>query len=308
MGSIKIILSVVFIVCTHFSAHAYTDTLLYLTQTKFIQGNYTDFYVDNLNNIYLISGKSKITKLNDKGDSSAVYNDVRRYSNIFSLDVTNPFKIVLYYKDFSTLVILDRFLNAINTIDLRTLNILQAKAVALSYDNNYWVFDELNNKLKKLDDKGNLLLETADFRVLFSESFSPDDIIDDNGYLYLYDESSGWKLFDYYGAFKKNIPAPHWKNVMAQKSFLTGHDEIHFYKANTETTLIQSYQLPPLNNAFSHLPDTALNNKFSHFNTDTTLHNLSVQHLDMTLFIKAVWQMNTLYILNSNGLSIFAVQ
>jgi hypothetical protein len=82
---------------------------------------------------------------------------------------------------------------------------MQAKAVAQSYDNNYWVFDELENKLKKIDDNGKILLESADFRILFSDAFSPQKIIDENGMLFLYDEQKGWLLFDYYGAFKQHI-------------------------------------------------------------------------------------------------------
>ena len=61
---------------------------------------------------------------------------------------------------------LDRFLNVRNTIDLRSSGILQARAVAQSYDNNYWVFDELESKIKKVDDNGKVLLESADFRMI----------------------------------------------------------------------------------------------------------------------------------------------
>jgi len=56
---------------------------------------------------------------------------------------------VVFYKDFCTLVITDRFLNVVNTINMRSYGIQQAKAAAQSYDNNYWAFDQLENKLKK---------------------------------------------------------------------------------------------------------------------------------------------------------------
>jgi len=36
-----------------------------------------------------------------------------------SIDVTNPLKILLYYKKFTTVVVLDRFLNIRNTINFR---------------------------------------------------------------------------------------------------------------------------------------------------------------------------------------------
>lgn len=272
MGSLKIILLLIF-TCLQFTAKAYGDTSWHLTQINFIEGNYADFNVDNLNNIYLINNNSSIKKLNDSGDSVAVFNNIRKYGNVFTLDVTNPLKILLYYKDFSTIIILDRFLNAVNTIDLRQKGILQAKAVAISYDNNYWVFDELNNTLKKLGNNSNLLLETSDFRTLFSEPFNPDRIIDNNGLLYLYDINSGWRIFDYYGAFKQYIPAASWQDVQVANKVLSGHDKKKFYQTTPETILIKSYE-----------------------------------HFDSGGFIKAIWQTNKLYMLKNNGLAIFTVQ
>src|SRR4029079_5095559 len=120
-------------------------------------------------------------KLNQNLDSIGVFNDMRRYGNIYLLDVSNPLKIIVYYRDFTTILVLDRFLKLINTVDLRRYGILQAKAVAQSYDNNYWVFDELDNTLKKIDDAGDVLLQSADFRILFSEPYNPSYIIDEDG-------------------------------------------------------------------------------------------------------------------------------
>lgn len=65
---------------------------------------------------------------------------------------------------------LDRFLNVVNTIDLRKQNIFQAKAIGQSYDNKIWVYDEMENKLKKIDEDGKLLQETPDFRLIFNQS------------------------------------------------------------------------------------------------------------------------------------------
>ena len=119
------------------------------TLIKTITGDIVEFTVDNLDNIYILNSRNQVKKLNSNGDSVAVYNDVRKYGQASLLDVSNPLKVLLYYKDFATIVVLDRFLNAVNTIDLRKQNIYQAKAIGQSYDNRIWVYDELENKLKK---------------------------------------------------------------------------------------------------------------------------------------------------------------
>jgi hypothetical protein len=147
------------------------------------------------------------------------------------MDVSNSLKILIYYKDFTTAVILDRFLKTINTIDLRKYGILQAQAVAVSYDNNYWVFDEVENKLKKIDDNGNILLSTPDLRTIFDESFTPEKIIDYNGYVYLYNRKTGCKIFDYYGALKQSLPALNWNDIQVIKNSIVGFDNtsLHVY-------------------------------------------------------------------------------
>jgi hypothetical protein len=212
------------------------DTVINLQQQNFIEGSYSNFYIDNLNNIYLLNKNNQLKKLNANGDSVAVSNALKKYGDIYSVDVSNPLKILVYYKDFSTLIILDRFLSNLNTIDLRKYGILQAQAVAQSYDNNYWVFDAVENKLKKIDDNGNILLQTPDFRTIFNEEFSPEKIIDNNGLAYLYDSKKGWLIFDYYGAFKQNIPQSNLNNVQVINNDLYGFDSaqnLHRYNVQT---------------------------------------------------------------------------
>jgi hypothetical protein len=230
---------VIFICCyffaSSFSAKANADTTLHVVNEKNIPGSYTNFYTDNLGNVFLLSKTNQIKKLDERLDSVTVFNDVRRYGNIYSLDVTNPLKIVVYYKDFTTILVLDRFLNIRNTIDLRKYDILEAKAVAQSYDNNYWVFDELDNAIKKIDDNGNILFKSSDFRVLFSDQYDPSYIFDSNGLLYLYDEKKGWLVFDYYGTFKRHIDVTNRKDVQIFKDQIVSHDSNYLYYYNTKT-------------------------------------------------------------------------
>ncbi len=239
MGRIKNIIFIATTLLASLTSQAAIDTTVRLIPKNTIPGSYADFYVDNLNNIYLLNHNNQVKKLDGNLDSSAVFNDVRRYGDIYSLDVTNPLKIIVYYKDFNTILVLDRFLNTRNTIDLRKYGILQVKAVAQSYDNNYWFFDELDNKIKKIDDNGNILLESADFRILFSEQFDPEKIIDNNGLLYLYDIKNGWLVFDYYGAFKQRIQVKGWLDVQVTDKVVQGHDNTFLYFANPKALDIQ---------------------------------------------------------------------
>lgn len=187
-----------------------------------IKGDIVDFSVDNLGNLYLFNSTGQLKKYNAQGDSVGVYNNVTRYGKLSYLDDSNPLRLLLYFEDFGNIVILDRFLNARNTIDLRKNNALQVKAVGLSYDNKVWVYDEFENKLKKLDEDGSLLFETADFRQLFSEPPSPVSVQDHEGLVFLYDSTKGVYVFDYYGALKNRLHLAGLKNFRVTENFLTG--------------------------------------------------------------------------------------
>jgi hypothetical protein len=272
MGRLNFIL--IFCSClAAFNSKAQTDSTIHLSQQQFIQGDFTNFYIDNLGNVYLLNTDNQIKKINDKGDSVAVANALKRFGDIYSMDVSNSLKVVVYYKDFTTIIVLDRFLKNVNTIDLRKYGILQARSVAISYDNNYWVFDEVENKLKKIDDYGNALLSTPDLRMVFGESFLPEKIIDYDGYVYLYNKSKGCKIFDYYGALKQGIPLSDQNNIQVFKNSILGFADstIHVYDISIFTE--HSYLLdPPMKDA------------------------LKLQKL-----------LNSLYVLKAGGLYIYAI-
>jgi hypothetical protein len=200
----------VLFVQTSFAQKPNTDTF---TLLKTYTGTIADVAMDNLDNLYIISSTGQIKKLNAAGDSVGVYNQAKNYGKLYTIDVSNPLKLLLFYKDFSTVVILDRFLANQSTLDLKKFSVLNPSAIGNSYDNNIWVFDEYDNKLKKIDNQGTKLLETADFRTAFNQSISPQKIISDNGLVYLADTANGIFIFDNYGSFKKKIPVKNWQSI-----------------------------------------------------------------------------------------------
>lgn len=224
------------------SASAQQDTTFKLIRV--INGDIVDFTVDNLDNVYILNSRNQVKKLNANGDSVAVYNDVKRFGTATLIDVSNPLKVLLYYRDFATIVVLDRFLNAVNTIDLRKQNILQAKAIAQSYDNQVWVFDELENKLKKVDEEGKILQETPDFRLLFKNAPSPQKIFDHDKYVYLYDSAQSVFVFDYYGAMKNKIMISHWQNFKVAGKFIFGAKGATLYRYDIRNFWIDEWRMP----------------------------------------------------------------
>ncbi len=229
MGSLKkYLLLLLSINVVQLNAQTFADTTIPENKVLSIVTPVNDFEVDNLNNIYLINKNNQIKKLNEKGDSVGVYNDIKRFGDISSVDVTSPLKILVYYKDFASIVVLDRLLAVRATIELRK-NIMQPGAIALSYDNNIWVYDEAESKIKKVDEAGNVLQTSNDLRLTFTESLQITDIIDDNSVLYLYDKAQGWLLFDYYFTYKKKVVEPGLTDVQVINSTMTGRKNADIY-------------------------------------------------------------------------------
>jgi hypothetical protein len=238
----KLLTIFLFVFVFLFDSKAQTDTSFKLI--KVISGDIVDFTVDNLDNIYILNSRNQIKKLNANGDSVAVFNDIKKFGQATLVDVSNPLKILLYYKDFATVVALDRFLNAVNIIDLRKQNILQVKAIGQSYDNKIWLYDELESKLKKIDEDGKLLQETADFRLLLGQAPSPIKIFDEDKYVYLYDTLQGVYVFDYYGALKNNIMISRWQNFKVAGKYIFGSRADTLYRYEINSFRLDEWEMP----------------------------------------------------------------
>lgn len=224
------------------AASAQLDSSFRLFRT--IKGDITAFTVDNLDYIYLLNSTNQVKKLNANGDSVAVFNDVKKYGKASLIDVSNPLRVLLYYRDFSTIVVLDRLFNVRNTIDLRKQNIFQVRAIGLSYDNKIWLYDEIDNKLKKIDDDGKVLLETPDFRLLFGEAPVPQKIFDQDQFVYIYDSAKAVFVFDYYGALKNKILIGGWKNFKVAGKYIYGSAADKLYRYNITNFRVEDWTMP----------------------------------------------------------------
>ncbi len=212
--------------------------------SRFVNGDFTAFAADNLGNIYAITQNNQLKKFSPKGDSMGVFNNVRKYGKLTNIDVTNPLKTLLFYKDFRTIIVLDRLMNMVNKIDLRKQNIMQVRAVAQSYDNNIWVFDEQESRLRKVGEDGRLISETADLRLALDEAPIPVSIFDQNGYVYMYDPQKGMYVFDYYGALKVKLDLLNWTDVQVIGTTILGRKDGKMMMYTTGTLLLKETILP----------------------------------------------------------------
>jgi len=248
---VRVFLIILFTASLSFGCFAQKPASDSFVLLKTYTGNIANVAMDNLDNLYIISSTGQIKKLNASGDSVGVYNQVKNYGQLYSIDVSNPLKLLLFYKEFSTVVILDRFLANQSTLDLKRFSVLSPSAIGNSYDNNIWVYDEYDNKLKKIDEQGNKLLETADFRTVFDQSISPQKILNDNGLVYLADTTNGVFVFDNYGTFKRKIPIKNFQTIaIANNNIISTNNE--FISVFNPSTQLQAQKKIPFFKPYFH--------------------------------------------------------
>lgn len=86
-----------------------------------------------------------------------VESSVLQYQNlslgkITKVDITNPLKIIVFYKDFNSVVVLDNQLNEIQRINFSNLNTpLVVTAIGISGQNKLWIFNSLNQQIGLYD-------------------------------------------------------------------------------------------------------------------------------------------------------------
>jgi len=234
----------IFLSCIFISTQCFPQADSIFHFEKDYRGGISDFTVDNLGNLFLVYQNGQLKKLRPDGDSLAVYNNVRKYGKLYSVDVSNPLKVLLHFKDFNTIVILDRLLNERSVLDLRKHSLVQVTAIGQSYDNNIWVFDELELKLKKIGDDGKMIDQSNDFRQIFDSTPSPSVIIDQDKLVYLYDVQKGIYTFDYYGGFKNRIPFTGWLDFTVINNSLFGRDNSNLYRYDAATLELQKIPVP----------------------------------------------------------------
>ncbi|MCS6935041.1 MAG: hypothetical protein NZM35_07825 [Chitinophagales bacterium] len=159
---------------------------------------------DNFGNFY-VAGKNRVHKYAPDGRYLFPYEEFR-FGRIGNVDATNPLKLLVYFPDFSTVVFLDRFLSPLSTLNFFQLGYQNITAVASSVDGNVWFYDNVNFKLKKMDESGRVIRESQPLHLLLQQTPYPNFMVEQDNQVYVNDPQIGIMVFDFYGSYGKTIP------------------------------------------------------------------------------------------------------
>jgi len=101
--------------------------------------------MDNFGALYVIQDNILIKR---QDGQEWVYNNLQ-LGDISTVDILNPLKITLFYKDFNTAIVLDNTLNEIKRIDFNvTAEFKNLAAATTANDRNFWIFDTNTQQLE----------------------------------------------------------------------------------------------------------------------------------------------------------------
>lgn len=224
-------------------------SIVFLSATTFTQiGTYETkaaiIAVDNFGNFYSASGNG-VQKYSPDGKFICRYEEFK-YGKIGMIDVSNPMKILVYYPDFMTVVIVDRYLVPINTYNFFELGYQNVSAVASSLDGRIWFYDNIDFRLKKVDEGGKVFRESQQLNIVLEETPNPTFMIERDNKVYVNDPNTGILVFDIFGSYEKTIP------LKGLKKFQILQDQIVYF----ENKQLSSYNSFTLELRSLTLPDT----------------------------------------------------
>ncbi|MFN3939137.1 MAG: hypothetical protein ACK4IY_01035 [Chitinophagales bacterium] len=205
------------------------------------------FTTDHLQNLYYISPENEVVKYDFSTGRTYTYSD-KRLGKPTYIDASNPMKVLVFYADFYTLVILDNKCTAISVLNL-TLTIDRSSYLPLvvcaeAEADYYWIYDQLSRRLIKLDERGNKVLESEPFDALFNEVVLPAQLVYENQTIYLIDKNYRILLFDLFGTYMHAIitQSSGWLQIVNKNFVFTLNNDL----VMVDHTLLKrnNYKLP----------------------------------------------------------------
>lgn len=206
------------------------------------------FTLDPDENIYLVSKGNNLLRYSSTGKPSGYYNNIQN-GNLSWIDASNPLKVLLFYPQFSKIVVLDKMMSQKAVLSLQQLGLFSVSACGVAEDGNIWVYDNLKSKLFKINMQLEVVAESNDLRSETGTVPTPSSLVASDGKVYLCDTVNGVYVFDRYASYLNTLSLKDVKQLQVygqQLVWLSGNQ--------LESYNLQSFQSKEIN-----LPKGVLN-------------------------------------------------
>jgi len=163
------------------------------------------FITDNIQNAYVYS--ANVLKKYDVHGNMLYQYDNKSYGSISYVDVNDPLKVMVFYKDFPEIVFLDNTLSLNGSpISPADMGFSLATLACISHSNGAWMYDAQGMQLVRFDLNLNITEKTGNLVQALGMRLNPNYLTEYNSYVYMNDTAQGILVFDQYGTYFKTIP------------------------------------------------------------------------------------------------------
>jgi hypothetical protein len=201
------------------------------------------FTTDKLQQIYLVTPEGEIIKMSADSTILGKYSN-KKLGAVESVDATNPFSILVYYRDFQTIVLLNRSMIETNTYSLADLYVSQAGPVAVGEDNSLWLYDLGASKLRKFITEGNTIKGT-NTTVMQFKGAKPNKLMVKDGEVFMNAPEHGLFAFDLYGKFERKYDFKGLTDFQIVEKQIVFRQAGEFFRYSTKTFGTVPMKLPP---------------------------------------------------------------
>jgi hypothetical protein len=199
---------------------------------------------DDLGNTFVVTQMNNVIKLGTSGDSLASFSALQ-YGQVFSLDATNPLRIMAFYRQFAVVVMLDRFLTTKEVIYLRDWGIAVPLLACVARSGNIWVYDGNDARLKLIGQDGKTIVQSLDLRKETGAALLPIYLKEQGNSVYLYDSTQGLLVFDRYANLLNKLELPKKKSLGIDDRVVSWLDsgKLYHYDLQSFATTITTFPL-----------------------------------------------------------------
>lgn len=168
--------------------------------------NANSLHVNPFDQLFFITNNNTLNHYTVTGEKRDVFID-QSAGSIHTITVWDELRYLIYYKDFSKIIVIDRFKAVEREIDLISWNMPDINAATMSRDGNLWLYDQTNRKIEKYTFGGKKILGSTDLTLLTESSLLIDYMIERNNHLFLLNIYGDILVFDNLGRYIRTLPA-----------------------------------------------------------------------------------------------------
>lgn len=187
-------------------------------------GQADHFKVDQFGNLYLVRG-DELTKLDERGSELYSYSNPL-LGEIYQVDVFNPLKPYVFFKNAAQFAVLDNRLNENEQLNLLDYGFLDVQFISFSDQENMWLYDQVQDKLFRFNiTERKITNQSLNLTQLLGKENEPANMLSTVENIYVNVPGEGVMVFDATGAYKKLLPLTALEDFDVKGSTLFGLKE-----------------------------------------------------------------------------------